>query len=172
MRILQKINRALGLTPNESRVVYFLVISFVIGWGVKIFYTDRQQPQMFNYSTNDSLFRAQSAGIPGLDSADEHFRDSLQPADYQVSKKYMLESLAPGSIHLNDATKEQLLRLPGVGDSTADAILHYRREKGPFGSVDDLIHIKGIGPKKFKKMQPYLTVAPVTEVGAVSSPKN
>jgi competence protein ComEA len=158
MKIFQKINRTLGLTPNESRVVYFLVISFVVGWAVKLFYIDRQRPAQFDYRKPDSVFAARSALIPALDSADEQSRDSVHQAGFAISKKYLLESLAPGSIHLNDATKEQLLRLPGVGDSTADAILNYRKDNGPFDSIDGLIHIKGIGPKKFKKMKPYLAL--------------
>jgi competence protein ComEA len=41
-------------------------------------------------------------------------------------------------INLNSATSEQLDTLPGVGPSTAKAIISYRNRKGPFGKVEDL----------------------------------
>lgn len=46
----------------------------------------------------------------------------------------------------------------GIGPSTADKILQMRKSYGAFKSVDDLLAIKGIGPKKLDKMKKYLTV--------------
>lgn len=63
---------------------------------------------------------------------------------------------APRSISLNTATASQLDRLPGVGPSTAAKILEYRRAHGGFASIDELLAVKGIGPKKLKDMRPYL----------------
>jgi competence protein ComEA len=34
--------------------------------------------------------------------------------------------------------------------------LEYRRDNGPFATVDDIINVKGIGPKKLEKMRPFL----------------
>ena len=39
----------------------------------------------------------------------------------------------------------------GVGPSKAEAIVAYRKANGPFKSVDDLAHIKGIGAATLKK---------------------
>lgn len=50
-----------------------------------------------------------------------------------------------GRISLGSATLEQLDTLPGIGPVTAQAILDYRSEHGPFRSVDDLMDVKGIG---------------------------
>lgn len=63
---------------------------------------------------------------------------------------------AAGSISLNTASAAELDRLPGVGPSTAAKILDYRREKGGFTSVDELMAVKGIGPKKLQSMRKYL----------------
>lgn len=55
--------------------------------------------------------------------------------------------------------------VPGIGPSTADKILQMRKSYGAFKSVDDLLAIKGIGPKRMEKMRKYLTVgkAPQTK---------
>jgi competence protein ComEA len=56
-------------------------------------------------------------------------------------------------ISLNTATSEQLDQLEGVGPSTAQKILEWRKQHGGFRSVDDLKQITGIGPKKFKALK-------------------
>jgi competence protein ComEA len=51
-------------------------------------------------------------------------------------------------VDLNQAGEQELESLPGVGPATAQAILDYRRQHGPFKSVDDLLNVRGIGPAK------------------------
>ena len=62
-------------------------------------------------------------------------------------------------INLNTANATDLQQVPGIGPSTAQKILDTRKSYGAFKSVDDLLAIKGIGPKKLEKMRKYLTVA-------------
>jgi competence protein ComEA len=62
-------------------------------------------------------------------------------------------------VNLNTATAEQLQLVPGIGPATADKILQMRKAYGAFKSVDDLLAIRGIGPKRLEKMRKYLTVA-------------
>jgi competence protein ComEA len=61
-------------------------------------------------------------------------------------------------INLNTAGATELQQVPGIGPSTAQKILDTRKSYGAFKSVDDLLAIKGIGPKKLEKMRKYLTV--------------
>jgi competence protein ComEA len=48
--------------------------------------------------------------------------------------------------------------LPGVGPSTAKAIISYRNRKGPFGKVEDLLNVPGIGPSKVAALRDQVTV--------------
>jgi competence protein ComEA len=61
-------------------------------------------------------------------------------------------------INLNSATSEQLQAIPGIGPSTAKAILEYRSKVGKFNKIDEIINVKGIGEKKFQKIKDRLTV--------------
>jgi competence ComEA-like helix-hairpin-helix protein len=61
-------------------------------------------------------------------------------------------------INLNSASAAELQQVPGIGPSTAEKILQMRNSYGAFKSVDDLLAIKGIGPKRLEKMRKYLTV--------------
>jgi comEA protein len=63
------------------------------------------------------------------------------------------------SIDLNTATAEQLQQVPGIGPSTAKAIVNFRRKSGPFQKIEDLLAIKGVSKARLEKMRPYLTVS-------------
>lgn len=67
-------------------------------------------------------------------------------------------STAHGAVNLNNATKEELKTLPGVGEVTAAAIVQHREDNGPFTSIDQLLDISGIGPAKFATLKPEVTV--------------
>ncbi len=56
-------------------------------------------------------------------------------------------------INLNTATLEELDSLPGIGPVLAQRIIEYRQTIGPFQSVDDLLHVKGIGSALLEKIR-------------------
>ncbi len=60
-------------------------------------------------------------------------------------------------ISLSSATLEELDELPGVGPITAQKIVDYRSEHGPFGSVDDLDAVPGIGPTRIEQLRDLVT---------------
>jgi len=61
-------------------------------------------------------------------------------------------------ININSASASELVLLPGVGIKTAEGIISYRVKKGHFKSIEDLLGVKGIGPKKFEKIKDYITI--------------
>jgi comEA protein len=64
----------------------------------------------------------------------------------------------PKPVNINTATSSELETVPGIGPATAEKILQMRKSYGAFKSVDDLLAIRGIGPKRLDKMRKYLTV--------------
>lgn len=67
-------------------------------------------------------------------------------------------SVSAGPIDVNTATAAQLETLPGIGPSTAAAIIAYRDLHGPFASVDDLAEVSGIGDSKLAAIRGLVTV--------------
>jgi competence protein ComEA len=64
----------------------------------------------------------------------------------------------PHQTDLNRADLTELLQVPGVGNNLAGRILGYRREHGPFESMNDLRHVNGIGPTTLERLRPWLRV--------------
>ncbi|MEO2054226.1 MAG: helix-hairpin-helix domain-containing protein [Nitrospira sp.] len=60
------------------------------------------------------------------------------------------------SIDVNRASQIELESLPGIGPKLADAIIQDRLQKGLFLRADDLLRVKGIGPKRLEKISPFL----------------
>ncbi len=63
-----------------------------------------------------------------------------------------------GTVNLNTASVDELMELPGVGPSKAEAILAFRKARGGFKKVEDLMKVKGIGRKTFQKLRPFLAL--------------
>lgn len=63
-----------------------------------------------------------------------------------------------GLININTATAEELDSLPGIGPSTAAAIVEDRERNGPFASPEDLMRVSGIGEGKFSKLKDQIRV--------------
>jgi competence protein ComEA len=67
---------------------------------------------------------------------------------------------SPGEpkININNASKGELMRLPGIGDKLSVKIIAYRSVHGGFRTIDDLQSVKGIGVKTVVKLKPYASV--------------
>ena len=64
---------------------------------------------------------------------------------------------APTSVlDLNAATTTELEGLPGIGPATAKAMVARRSARHGFRKVDDLLEVKGIGPKKLAALRPWV----------------
>ena len=61
-------------------------------------------------------------------------------------------------VNINTATASELETLPGVGEVTARRIIEYREANGPFGAIEEIQDVSGIGPKTFEGMRELITV--------------
>ncbi|MCL4387440.1 MAG: helix-hairpin-helix domain-containing protein [Patescibacteria group bacterium] len=61
-------------------------------------------------------------------------------------------------VNINTAAKEELDKLPGVGEVIAQAIIDFREENGGFQTKEDLKNVQGIGDSKFSDLEPLITV--------------
>ena len=63
-------------------------------------------------------------------------------------------------VNINTASSTELDTLPGIGPTTAQKIIDYRTQNGPFVSIEDIINVSGIGPGTYEKLKDLITVGP------------
>jgi len=65
-----------------------------------------------------------------------------------------------GRVDINTATLAELDALPGIGPTTAQSILDYRLQNGPFQVIQEIQNVPGIGAATFAQIQDYISVGP------------
>ena len=71
------------------------------------------------------------------------------------------EEVEPGEadlVNINSASQAELETLPGIGPTTAQKIIEYREENGPFQSTEDIMNVSGIGPGTYERIKDLITV--------------
>ncbi len=111
--------------------ILFIVLSFVFAFK---FWAERQRPLLLLQASRNSVLTVSS--------------QSSRP----VARKARIFK----TIDVNRASQKELESLPGIGPKLADAIMQDRLKKGSFHQADDLLRVKGIGPKRLEKISPYL----------------
>lgn len=69
-------------------------------------------------------------------------------------------------VDINSATWPELLQLPAIGETLAKRIVDARLKDGPFHDHKDLMRVRGIGPRTFNTIKPYLRPMPDQEAVA------
>lgn len=64
-----------------------------------------------------------------------------------------------GMVNINTATAEELMTLPGIGETKALAIIHYREEQGDFSSIEEIMQVSGIKEASFDKIKALIKIS-------------
>lgn len=94
--------------------------------------------------------------LPQVVAASENDAGPEQPG--LLKGEQLVDEL--GRLNINLAGVEQLDALPGIGPAKAQAIVDDRARNGRFQTVDDLVRVKGIGPKMLEKIKNSIVVLP------------
>ncbi len=97
------------------------------------------------------------ADLSGINQA-QILEDETQIYIPTKAETKQTQAVEDGKVNLNTATKEELMTLPGVGESKADSIISYRQDKGRFKKIEDIMEISGIKEGLFQKIKDDITV--------------
>lgn len=120
--------------------------------------------------TPEAVPEAFNMAAPLADGMHIHVPDKTEAAEPSPEKSFKTpytfgsDSLAGGTvdnelIDINRADVKTLEKLPGIGPKTAEAIIRYRDQEGPFRCVEDLLSVKGIGPAKLEAIRDQVRVS-------------
>ena len=124
------------MSPSERRIIIALLGLAVLGQGVRLA-LDKSAPPGEAF-----LLPTAKAGVRAA------HRDTSAEAGRELRRG---ETLDP-----DRASARDLDRLPGVGMRLAKEIVSDRELRGPFGSVQGLLRVDGIGPAAVRRLEPFL----------------
>ncbi len=71
----------------------------------------------------------------------------------EYTQSFKVASSSSASININSATVDELEKLPHIGRKTAEAIVQFRDENGPFRRVEYLMQVRGISELRFVEIR-------------------
>ena len=112
---------------------------------------------MFDFSKNEKaiivfLFTAILIG-----SLVHYYKIKSSSTEVYIQDVIKEEIDRPKTININTAGEKDLISLKGIGPVFAERIISYRDTDGPFKSIEEIMNVKGIGPKKFDKIKDSIT---------------
>lgn len=155
-RVTDAIKKAGGATPDADLEAINLADFVRDGEQLRVPFRGRRESLQIHRPTPEppAVVPSEGGSRPGRYPFTR--RGSAAPVSLSVRRPAPTQPAAPGPVNLNTATREELERLPGVGPTTADRILTYRIEQGPFLRPEDLMNVKGIGEVRFGRLRPYV----------------
>lgn len=88
--------------------------------------------------------------VPDVSQAEQWMAQGIPPAPSQ--------SAGTDKVNLNTASREELMKLRGIGESRAEDIIRYRDTCGGFQSIEDIMNVSGIKDAAFEKIKDSITV--------------
>jgi competence ComEA-like helix-hairpin-helix protein len=171
---LYRLQARLALTGAEAAALLVLTGALALGLGVRQI-QGRAAPHSTALVAADSMWAAldaaadSSLGTALATDAAPVFETRIVPADSVAiptsgfadrppAPRRRSSANSPVRMNLNTADAALLQRLPRIGPALAGRIIAYRQEIGPFQRVEDVVNVRGIGPKTLENIQPWLYV--------------
>ena len=83
---------------------------------------------------------------------------SEQPTTEKKETEPVKVEQAQTKVNINTATLDQLVTLPRIGPAIGQRIIDFRTEHGAFQKLEDLMNVRGIGPKTFETLKPLISL--------------
>ena len=134
-------------TPSERKALLFLAAVVSLGAGVRVVRSGRDTP------ADPASASALSDQLRRVDSA----RASGRPSGRGPRSSRKKPATPPALVDIDTSSAELIETLNGIGPSLATRIVAHRDSFGPFGSLEGLGRVRGIGPALAVKLAPQVT---------------
>ncbi|MBR4830702.1 MAG: helix-hairpin-helix domain-containing protein [Bacilli bacterium] len=146
-RIIDVINMAGGLTANADTTILNLSKKVKDEMYIIVYSNDQIKEYKEKLLPSKEIIKQVEEKIICPDNSND-------ACEKKTNNK--TETTLEGKININTATKEELMTLPGIGESKADKIIEYRKSN-IFNSIDDIKNVSGIGERIFTKIKDNIT---------------
>lgn len=153
-------------TKQERIFIFFLLFGILLGAAIRLYrsYVEpspKIDPQLIIF---EQQLKEKAAEIDSLLEASEETTTPREVVERPVSSPLVAPARPSKKrpVHLlvdiNQATVEDFIQLPQIGEVIAKRIIEYRQQNGEFKQLGELLKVKGIGPKKFEAIKPFIYI--------------
>ncbi len=138
------------LTKQEKWVFVFLCTTLVSGYLIQ-YMKQRSMDDPLHIISKTEKEEFKQAAIHAYSSQGIQDNETANVAAGDATEKNIKDG--EELVNINTAVKQELMAIPKIGPITAERIIRFRDDFGPFQSIDDLAKIKGIGPKTLERLK-------------------
>jgi comEA protein len=147
----------LNLTQSEIRIILLIAGVIILACLFYVVGSKNININTIDYSESDSIFsRLTHQSNLSENSYQNRNKQKINDKPIISYKPQAHPKTERGSIDINLAKKNELVKLPRIGPAMANRIIEYRKKNGPFRSHNELTKVKGIGKKTVELIKPYL----------------
>jgi len=140
---LERLLQEYGFTRNEVRALLFLSLTFLLGLALRWLAFAPPAPLTATGAAEATLAPPPAAPAP--------VAPVPAPATPAAAR-------ARGPVDINRAGRAELMTLPGIGARYADRIVALRERRGGFARTEELLDVRGIGPRTLERIRPFITL--------------
>jgi competence protein ComEA len=107
----------------------------------------------------DAAVQAAGGFLPGAEQESINLAKPLEDGQ-QIDVPGIVDTshVNAGRVNINTATVAELDALPGIGPTTAQSIVDYRLQNGPFQAIQDIQNVPGIGPATYDRIKDFINI--------------
>lgn len=153
-RVIDAINKAGGL-KKEANTDYINLSKKLVDEMIIIIYSN-EEVSKFKEEEKEIIYIEYKCDCPDnindscITESDTVNTNGVEKKEEELEKE---DGSKGALVSINKGSKEDLMTLPGIGESKANNIIKYREEHGDFENLEDLMNVSGIGESAYSKIK-------------------
>ena len=145
------------MLKQEQKILILLTLFVLVAFGFRYWrFMDYKAKSELYLQGRDSLFYELKEKADSIYNAT--VQNSIATRDKKVIFSRKSSAKVVSKININKVSLSEIQKIPGIGPVLAARLIDHRNINGSFKSIDELLDVKGIGPKKLEKIRAWIKI--------------